>query len=97
MGQNDSLLEVKGPYRTLDPTSLFWNDGERHSLPYGFLPVVRQAHQRKPARYMMCKTKKELECGFPKSPSGYCEIWGQEDDSVISHSVERLRPKPKSR
>lgn len=28
----------------------------------------RQAHQRNPAEYKICKTEKELECGFPESP-----------------------------
>lgn len=58
----------------------------------------RQAHGQKLARYMVCKTERKSECGFPKSPPGYCEMQGQDDDdSDISHSGKRLRPKSGSR
>ena len=66
-----------GPYRTPDPTSLEeMEKNTAHLTKFG-----RQAHQSKPARYVMCKAEKELR--LSKVPPGYCEGWGHEDDSVI--------------
>lgn len=73
------------PYRTLDPTSLFWKRWRKIQLTSWLPPSLGGRHMA--PRYVMCKAERSY--GFPKSPPGYCEVWGHEDDSAISHTKAR--------
>lgn len=77
--------ERLNPIEHLIQHPCFGRDGEKYSSPPGFLQVW-EAGTWLPG--MWC-AKQKRSCGFPKSPPGYCEVWGHEDDSAISHTKAR--------